>query len=239
MKFWTDAMAATQRAIPGQHSHTAPAAPQATGHSEVSRLAALHHEAEETARLANLLGRTPYAAALLVAGCGLTTTMAAAADPAALTAWLLLVLFGISALVRAYGQAMRAPFERAPLQAFSQDLTAMLTYAGFAWGAGAFLALPVQTGLLGALAFGLGPAVAILALLRTPSVSLAFLGPAATLASFALVLRPFSSGLLAAALMLIAAGLLAAAALWLEGRAAAQHSVPRLADLPFPGRTGL
>ena len=232
-------MAATQRATDNTanglaHIGTNPRpAPARSGMpAEMARLATLHAEAEETARLANLLGRAPHAAGLLTLGAGLAAATAfSATQQAALAAWLVLMLIGIGAIARAYGQAIRAPFERAPLAAFADDFTALLTYAGFAWGAGAFLVLPAATGPIAAAGFAVIPAALVAGLLRTRLTALAFLAPCATLSAFAMVLRPLPGGVLAAALTVLAAGAIAAAALWadrLEGR-----SLPRLAGLPF------
>src|SRR5256885_588377 len=103
----------------------------------VERLTALHLEAEETALLANLLGRT----LLLGITLGLAAFAALAFSDAAmpkLISWGLLMAIGTVALVWAYVRTIRAPFEREALEAFGSDLSAVLFYAGFAWGAGAF-----------------------------------------------------------------------------------------------------
>ncbi len=50
--------------------------PHARALAEMARLAALHREAEETARLANLLGRAPYAGgAVLALAAGFATSL--------------------------------------------------------------------------------------------------------------------------------------------------------------------
>jgi hypothetical protein len=195
--------------------HAVPASlqPASAPRAEIARLAALHREAEETALLANLLGRTPYAAAALAIAAGLAVAFAANTMPTAeIVTWLVLMLVGIGSIARAYSQAIAAPFERAALKAFSQDLTSMSVYLGFAWGAGAFLVLPV-TGPLAAIAFAGGAAALFASLLRDRDSSLGFTAPVAALCALACVIRPLQGGALTAALVLIACGAVAGAVL--------------------------
>lgn len=177
----------------------------------VVRLAQMHAEAVETARLANLLGRALHAAIALPL---LAVTAVIAGGGASLPstiAWAILIAVASLAIVRAYGHAIGQPFERATLHAFSQDLSACLLYAGFAWGAGAFLAISSSSSGGAALLFGCVPAVVIALLLRERQAVLLFLAPVATLTAFACVLRPFAGGALDAALVLIAGAIVAAA----------------------------
>lgn len=202
--------------------------------AEFARLAILHNEATETAQFANLLGRAPYAVALLAVVSGLCGALAALAGPEAeILAWLVLMLIGVAALTGAYSKAIHAPFERAPLAAFTRDCAAILTYAGFAWGAGAFLALPDGTDPLAALAFAVVVPGLMTALLRTPRVALLFLAPAAGLSALAMILRPLPEGPLVAAATVIAAAGIGAAALWAERLNLNGRTVPQLAKLPF------
>lgn len=201
---------------------------------DMTRLAELHREAEETALLANLLGRAPYAAALLALATVLVAAPAAATEPPApLVVWLALMALGLGAAGRAYAKTIGAPFERASLHRFAQDLGAVLTYMGFAWGAGAFLALPVAAGPLGAVAFAVLPPVLVAATLRNRLAVLQFLTPAALLSAFAMVLRPLPDGSLTAALSLLAALSVAGVATWLDRRPGRGRSLLRLAEQPF------
>src|SRR6185312_6989078 len=111
----------------------------------VVKLAALHVEVRETARLANLLGRSAYMvlalpvltlAALAVSGLG-----DGLARP---LVWTAFMAMATAAIVIAYRHAIGRPFEHDALKSFSQDLSAILLFAGFAWGAGAFLAIPAH-----------------------------------------------------------------------------------------------
>jgi hypothetical protein len=177
----------------------------------IAKLALLHAEAEETARLANLLGRSLYAAIALPLLGVLTIGLAGGTGLARPLVWCAFVALASIAMLRAYAQTIGEPFERFALKAFAKDMSAMLLYAGFAWGAGAFLALPAGTGIATAILFAVVPGIMIAALLREREAVLLFLAPVATLAAFASVLRPFASGALAAGLILIACAAVAAA----------------------------
>src|ERR1700735_955167 len=109
-------------AIPATDPQIADAAPveaiaiPSAHRASLAQLAMLHDEARETAVLANLLGRAPYAA-LALAGMALVTaalSFAQSFTPALIT-WLVLVAAGIGAILRAYAYTIKAPFERVPL----------------------------------------------------------------------------------------------------------------------------
>lgn len=190
-------------ALPAQAP--APGAPL----NALAQLSRMHLETVETARLANLLGRSLYTMVALAAF-GLLV-LAAGGEVAPTIAWAVLMGVAVLALARTYRHAMAQPFERAALQAFAQDLSACLLYAGFAWGAGAFLALPAATPAGGALVFAAAPAVAVAALLRERQPVLFFLAPVAALTSLACVMRPFADGAIASGLVLLACAIVAAA----------------------------
>ena len=190
-----------------QPSETPVPAPMA----DLARLTALHAEAEETARLANALGRAPMTAAALAAGAGVTAALSLkGADVSATIAWLVLVLGGVGAIARSYAQAIAAPFERAPLRAFAEDLRAIMLYAGFAWGAGAFLALPADAGVAGTLLFSAGMAGLVALSLRRLDTGIAFTAPVAALGTVAALFRP-EDGAVPALLVLAGCGAVAAA----------------------------
>jgi hypothetical protein len=159
----------------------------------LDRLAALHDEAAETTRLANLLGRTPWLAAVLTGGAFAVFAYAAGfvLEPAP-ALWTLFVSGGALAAVRFYRQAVRAPFELLALRAFHGDLKAALLYSGFAWGAGLFFAGP-EHNLLILLIFSVGmPALAEL-VLRSPVTALYFALPAILTASVAVAVGPLGA----------------------------------------------
>ena len=181
----------------------------------LAQLARLHDEAQETALLANLLGRAPQAAFALC-GCALLAAAFSlrAMPPAEIAVWLVLMGAGIVAIWRAYARAIEAPFERAALKNFAGDLSAILFYAGFAWGAGAFLALPAQPAAL--LLFATGPCALVAGLLRARTQALFFLVPVGALAAAAALLRPVPHGLAAASLVALSGALIAGISTWIE-----------------------
>ncbi len=192
---------------------TAAPAAEAPGESALTRLTRLHVEAVETARLANLLGRS-LSAAIALAGLGaVAVALGGAAWPPAI-AWSVLMALACLALVKGYANAIGRPFERAALQCFAEDLRAGLLYAGFAWGAGAFLALSDANSAMTVVLFALAPCVAIAALLRERQAAMLFLAPVAGLFSLACVLRAFAGGATSAALILGASAAIAIATRW-------------------------
>lgn len=181
----------------------------------LARLAELRDEAAETARLANLLGRTPLAAAVLaVPSVCVAFWLHDALAP--LLTWLVLVGAGQFALVRAYMTAIAAPFEREPLRMFSGDLVAIMLYVGFAWGAGCFLALPGSAGLIPVLAFGAGAILLEGIALRSPEATASFAIPVTALSATAELFRPVGGGLIASATVLASGAVLVAAAFYLH-----------------------
>jgi hypothetical protein len=194
----------------------------------LAALARMHHEAVETARLANLLGRSLQAAIGLPILAGLAVFTAGGAGVASTTAWAILIAVASLSIARAYATAINQPFERAVLRAFAQDLNACLLYAGFAWGAGAFLALGSGASALAILLFAGVPTVGVAILLRDRMPVLLFLAPVAALTSFACVIRPFAHGALAAGLVLVVCAAVAAIAIAVSRHVAAR----REDDLP-------
>jgi len=172
--------------------------------SELARLAELHSEAIETALLANLLGRAPYAMVGLAVAAGISVAFSAGDMPAGgIVAWLILMIAGLGAMARSYSRAIAAPFERAALKSFSRDMTAITVYLGFAWGAGAFLMLPTIIP-FSAVTYAAITAAGFAALLRDRNIALGFLVPASVLSALACVLRPLPGGALAGLMVLLA-----------------------------------
>jgi len=220
--------------MPEQARVPAPATPEAAKPAarsvDLARLAALHEEAAETARLANLLGRSPAVGAALAVG-AIVASLAAGIAEVATLAWLALSLAGAGVLAGAYARAMYAPFERATLASFREDLKAVLLYAGFAWGAGAWLILPFEASAAVVIAFAAVPVGAIAALVRDRDCAFLFGVPVTGLVAFASVLRPFSDAGLDAALILIACGAIGAAAYASERAARAAKSLPLFKEI--------
>lgn len=197
----------------------------------VARLAALHEEAQDTARLANVLGRSLYVSIAFAVMTAATFTLGGNGLLEG-GVWAVFVAVAVFAIALAYRRTIRKPFERTALKSFSQDLNAILLFSGFAWGAGAFLALPATAGIGAVLAFSAGVGITVACLLREQDRVFLFLAPVASLASFACVLRPFSGGALDAALVLVACGAVAAAVLWFSRTRTNEGGIVELAGFP-------
>ncbi|HET7336235.1 MAG TPA: hypothetical protein VFI93_14055 [Rhizomicrobium sp.] len=209
-------------------------APESGPHADMVRLAGLHAEAAMTAHFANLLGRGPLLGAALIAASACVAGFAFGHAPIAeIAAWLLLMLAGCGALAKSYRQAIRAPFELVPLRAFAEDLKAIMLYCGFAWGAGAYLALPADTGLTGILMFSAGAAALFAITLRNKGTAIAFLAPVAGMSAFAAVLRPLQDGALASALVLIGCAAIAGALYAAETLMTRANRTPALNSIAF------
>ena len=211
-------MAARLRMTPApEASELQPISPSPTpetsappAHAYLARLAALHDEAAETAHLANLLGRAPWMAGLLGVGALATASFCAASvSSVSLGVWLILVTVAVAAVGRSYGQAIEAPFDRTALKAFARNLSAILLYAGAAWGAGLFLALPDSVGLAGTIAFTATISAFVAGILRARDMAFSFLVPATAVGAFCTLMRDAN---LTDALGILAGGLLVAAA---------------------------
>ncbi len=211
-----------------------PRASRISPRDSLTRLAALHDEAEETAVLANLLGRVPYAAAAL--GTLAIVTVAVVGIGASLAetiVWLFFAAGAVAALVRVYSNAIRTPFERAALRNFREDAKSVMLYAGFAWGSGAFLALPVATTSILLAVYGGGAAAIIAVLTRDRTLSLSFGLPAIVLPAIAAVLRPLAAGAGGLGLVLLTGLAVLASAHAANLIAQRSRGVPKLADLPL------
>lgn len=205
-----------------------PAAASPALHASLAQLAMLHDEARKTALLANLLGRAPQAAFALAGFALLTAALTfTQVSLVALCVWLVLVAAAAAAISRAYARTIRAPFERVPLRSFATDLSAILFFAGFAWGAGAFLAVPATAPALMVMLFSAGTCGVVAALLRSPEHALFFLAPVAGLAALASLMRGQMVGLE----VLVACGLVAAA-VHIADRLFAAPKAPEIARIP-------
>ncbi len=161
----------------------------------------------------------------------LTVALAVEMNPAPQLAWFALVSAVSVAILAAYRHAMRQPFQRATLKHFTKDLSAILLFAGFAWGAGAFLALPAGTEPVAVLVFAAGPALLIAYLLRDREALFLFLAPVTVLSAAACLLKPFVGGAWACLLTIVAAAVIAGAAVLYE-RLTGEKSKPAMLSLP-------
>ncbi len=197
----------------------------------LAKLKSLHAEAEETARLANLLGRSLYVGiALPVLGI-LTLGLSIDMSPAPQLVWCGFVAAVAGAMLLSYRHAMKRPFERPALKDFAKDLSAILLFAGFAWGSGAFLALPTGTIGIAAIAFVAVPSILVAYLFRDREALFLFLGPAAALTVTASLTKPFAGGAWLAAAVLTTSAAIAGAAM-LYQRMAGSPNRPAMLSLP-------
>lgn len=198
----------------------------------LSRLAALHEEAGETARLANLLGNALHVILMLPALALAVLWLGGGTTPWTDGLWLGFVGTAALFLARFYRQAIRQPFARLQLKRFAARLSSCLLFAGFAWGAGAYLALPSYGGPLAAVLFATAPALAILLALREREAVFLFILPVSFLTAFAAVLRPFADGMLVSALVLLSSVLVCALAMARDPRKAGDGVKAAMLILP-------
>lgn len=224
-------MVAITKLFAGPSARRNPSPGEAPRGTAISKLKTLHAEAEETARLANLLGRSLYAGMAMPVLAILTVALSVEVSPAPQLIWTGFVAMIALAVLMSYRHAMRQPFERTALKTFAKDLSAILLFAGFAWGSGAFLALPPETPAVAALSFALLPSLLIAYLLRDREALFLFLAPVTALSAAASLLKPFENGLQLAAIIVAAGAVLAGAAL-LYKRAAGEKSKPAMLSLP-------
>jgi hypothetical protein len=199
--------------------------------SAIARLKLLHTEAAETAHLANLLGRSLHAGIALPILAVVTVGLSDAMNPTAQLIWCGFVAVVSMAMLAAYRRAMRKPFERTSLKDFAKDLSAILLFAGFAWGSGAFLVLPVGTSSIAAVLFAAAPSLIIAYLLRDREALYLFLAPVASLTVAASLLSPFADGFLATGLIIFTSAAVAGAALFSERLIGAENK-PAMLSLP-------
>ena len=170
--------------------------------SALERLNRLHNEAVETSELAHLLARVPFAAGALGAGCA-ALLFASAGSVAAimLGLWACFVATAIVAMMRVARRAALSPVDLLTLRASSLDLNAAMLYAGFSWGAGAFIGMPAAASMSSLLAFTIGGGLALSAILRSRGATSYFLIPNVALAAAAAFFG--NIGMIAAATIVI------------------------------------
>lgn len=171
-----------------------------TPSAALTRLPVLHDETVRAARLTRFLGHAIQASWLLLLAGAATLILGGGRSLPENFAWSLLVLIGVMAMTRTYMRAFA--LKRGPVEGLASDLRACLLYAGFAWGAGAFLTLPTATGPLGLCLFAGVPSLLMALLLRDKGGALLFAAPIAMLCASAALLD-VAGGLAGAALVLL------------------------------------
>lgn len=178
--------------------------------SALVRLSQIHAETHETAGLARFLRSAVSVGAALTLLGGFALIFAGGADIKQEFAWSLLVLAGVAAMLRSYIKSVAQGFDRAPLRESARDLRAIFFYAGFAWGAGAFLLLGNDPVPIVGLCFAVMPSVLLLPLLKDRAAGLCFLAPVTGLCAIAIILQPWGNASLALAILLAVQGIIAA-----------------------------
>ena len=150
-------------------------------HAALSRLPALHGEANRNMQVSKFLARSPQACiALMLAGGSVLSWASAGAGAASLKAdfaWGSLVLIGIVGMTRNYIRGFARSLRRVPLQEAASDLRMLLLYTGAAWGAGAFLVMPELPAPALVFIFAAAPALAAALILRDTKGVAAFILP--------------------------------------------------------------
>jgi hypothetical protein len=168
----------------------------------LTRLPHLHREARRNFGEARLLARSPAAAMLLMTAGALVLLICGLPGEGVTIkagfAWSALLLTGIAAMTRNYIRGFARALDRVPLPAAAADLRAILLYTGLAWGAGAYLVMPVTAFAAAALAFAVLPPLALVLLLRDEGAAAAFTVPVALLGAGAALMQAGQAGLAAA-----------------------------------------
>jgi hypothetical protein len=114
------------------------------------------------------------------------------------------VLAGVAAMVTNYTRRPAHGSGAPDLETSAADLRAILLYTGFAWGAGAFLALSMAPAPGLALVFCLAPALLATMLLKDEGGTLAFIGPLIVLTAAAALFQHWPDGRMIAPAILTA-----------------------------------
>ena len=197
--------------------------------SSLALLSDLHAEAVATTRLGKLMPRSLIMAASLACLTGFVLADSFSNLTANL-AWAALVMCGAAAILCCYSKAAAQPVHHESLEKYARTLAPVSLYCGLAWGLGAFMVLPGDTGLADAALFVGAPIVFVAFALRERALILAFVMPMLLLSSFAALLRPLPDATLMAALMLLTGASLLVPMIFAFSRQkrAAQNALPRL-----------
>jgi hypothetical protein len=168
----------------------------------LDQLARLHRETRETSRLARFLASSVRAALLLMLASALVLLLGRSQTIGRDFSWALMVLVGVLALLECYIHTHAALFSVSPA-ARVKELRLIFLYIGVAWGAGAFLVLPPDPGVLSVFLFIAGLGVALAFLVPDATAFTLFLVPAGLMAIGAALVRGFPHAGLDMSLILI------------------------------------
>jgi hypothetical protein len=173
----------------------------------LDRLAEIHAERLKLHQAGELIARGAHAAGALTLCAMAVLAFGAGTSLQPCFTWAMLVLLGIAALLRTQLRAHR--LEAEPMAEAAGDLTLILLYCGFAWGAGAAMVLSPETRPAAALLFAAFPSLVLSLLLKERNAVLAFLAPATGMIITVAILRPWPDAGLTTALLLLAQSLVA------------------------------
>lgn len=168
----------------------------------LDQLARLHRETRETSRLARFLASSVHAAFLFMLTSALVLVLGRSQTIGRDFSWALMILIGVLALLECHIHVHAALFSAAP-SARVRELRLVFLYLGFAWGAGAFLVLPADPGILSVFIFIALPSAALAFLVPDATAFTLFLVPAGLMAIGAALIRDFPHAGLDMSLILI------------------------------------
>ena len=184
----------------------APDTRQAVPHAALARLALLRDQARHDLDLLCFLARVPRAClVLLAAGASALIWAKASSGPAALEReflWVLSVLTGIVAMTGLHVMSYARGSAPMPPHQAVLALRRMLFCTGAAWGAGAWLIMPIQPSPVLAVGFATLPCLGLCLLLGDQKGITAFTAPVLLATASAACLQPWPSGLWVAAIIL-------------------------------------
>jgi len=146
-------------------------------HDALARLPGLTRELSRDLALQRFLARSPVACvALMLAGAA--ALLLAGPSLKAGFGWSVLLLTGITAMVRNFIRGAARSLRRVPLQEAAHDLRALLLYSGVAWASGAYVLMPDLPSPALAVSFAVTPALALALILKDDKGIIAFTAPA-------------------------------------------------------------
>ena len=187
-----------------------PAGLPASSRQALTRLPKIHAEITDTMGLARFLRSAVTAGAALILLGALALMLAGGAGIQQEFAWSVLVLIAVAAMLRSYIKSTAQALDRAPLRESARDLRAIMFYAGFAWGSGAFLLLGNNPVPITGLCFAVLPGAFLLPLLKDRTACLNFIVPVTLLAAIAILLEPWGDAAVALAVLLLVQSAIAA-----------------------------
>lgn len=142
----------------------------------LARLPALYGEQARDLALQRLLARSPVACTGLMLAAAVMLPLSGASLKAGF-GWSVLVLIGVTAMVRNFIRGAARSLRRVPLQEAAHDLRVLLLYSGVAWASGAYMLMPGLPAPALAFGFAIAPALALALILKDRVANIAFTAP--------------------------------------------------------------